>query len=48
MGKSLDEAADHIEALYHSNSSIAQTAIPTFMQAQNEFNQKLVEQLERI
>ena len=56
MGKSLDEAADHIAALYHSNLSIAQPAIAlqkgheltTFMQAQHEFNQKLVEQLERM
>ena len=56
MGKSLEEAADHIAALYRANLSIAQPAIPlqeehsftTFMKAQHEFNQKLVEQLERI
>lgn len=56
MGKSLEEAADHIAALYRANLAIAQPAIPlqeehsftTFMKAQHEFNQKLVEQLERI
>ena len=55
-GKSLEEAADHIAALYRANLSIAQPAIPlqeehsftTLMKAQHEFNQKLVEQLERI
>ena len=56
MGKSLEEATDHIAALYSANLSIAQPAIPlqeedvltTFMKAQHEFNQKLVERLERI
>ena len=56
MGKSLEEAADHIVALYRANLAIAQLAIPlqeehsltTFMKAQHEFNQKLVEQLERM
>lgn len=56
MGKSLEEAANHIASLYHANLSIAQPAIPlqeehsftTFMKAQHEFNQKLVEQIERI
>jgi DNA-binding transcriptional MerR regulator len=56
MGKSLEEAADHIATLYHANLSIAQPAIPLqaeqpftdFMKAQIEFNQKLMEQLERI
>lgn len=56
MGKSLEEAADHIATLYRANLSIAQPAIPlqeehsltAFMKAQHEFNQKLVEQLERI
>ena len=56
MGKSLEEAADHIAALYRANLSIAHPAIPLqeensltiFMKSQHEFNQKLVEQLERI
>jgi len=56
MGKSLEEAAEHIATLYRANLSIAQPAIPLqeehsltiFMKAQHEFNQKLVEQLERI
>ena len=56
MGKSLEEAADHIATLYHANLAIAQPAIPLqaeqsltdFMQVQHEFNQQLVEQLERM
>ena len=56
MGKSLEESINHIATLYHANLSIAPSAIPLqkqetlmdFMKAQLEFNQKLVEQLERI
>lgn len=56
MGKSLEEAIDHMATLYHANLSISPSAISLqeqktltdFMQAQLEFNQKLVEQLERI
>lgn len=56
MGKSLEEAADYIATLYRANLTIAPSAIPLqeeqmwtdFMKAQYEFNQKLVEQLERI
>ena len=55
-GQITEEAADHIAALYHANLSIAQPAISLqeehslteFMKAQHEFNQKLVEQLERM
>lgn len=55
-GKSLKEAANHIASLYRANLSIAPPVIPLqadqvwtdFMNAQYEFNQKLVEQLERI
>jgi hypothetical protein len=50
------KASDNIAALYRANLSIAQPAIPlqeecsltTFMKSQHEFNQKLVEQLERM
>lgn len=56
MGKSLEEAADYIATLYRANLAIAPSAIPLqeeqmwtdFMKAQYEFNQKLIEQLERI
>ena len=58
MGKSLEEAIDHMATLYHANLSISPSAISLqeqkqntfidFMNAQLEFNQKLVEQLERI
>lgn len=56
MGKSLEESIERIATLYHANLAIAQPAIPLqeeiilaeFMQAQHEFNQKLMEQLERI
>ena len=55
-GKSLEESAKRIATLYRMNLSIAQPAIPLheenvlveFMKAQHDFNQKLVEQLERI
>ena len=56
MGKSLEEAAERLATLYHMNLSIAQPAIPLqeenilveFMKAQHEFNQKLIEQLNKI
>lgn len=56
MGKSLEEAADHIATLYRMNLSIAQPAIPLqgenlfieFMKTQQDFNQKLMEQLNKI
>ena len=56
MGKSLEEAANHIATLYHAHLAIAPPAIPLqaeqsltdFIQAQHEFNQKLVEQFERM
>lgn len=56
MGTSLETAAEHVATLYRSNLSIAQPAISLqeeysiteFMKAQTEFNQKLVEQLERM
>lgn len=56
IGKSLEESAEHIATLYRANLSIAQPAIPLqeenilmeFMKAQHEFNQKLVEQLDKI
>lgn len=54
MGKSLDEAALHIATLYRSNLTISHPAIPLqesnplaeFLQAQHEFNQKILERLE--
>lgn len=55
MGKSLEESAERIATLYRMNLSIAQPAIPLqedmlmeFMKAQHEFNQKLMEQLNKI
>lgn len=56
MGKSLEESTNHIATLYHANLSIAPSAIPLqeqdilteFMKAQHEFNQKLIEHLEKI
>lgn len=54
MGKSLDEAINHIASLYRSNLSIAPTAISLqegnplieFIKAQQEFNQKILERFE--
>ena len=56
MGKSLEESAERVATLYRMNLSIAQPAIPLqeenllveFMKAQHEFNQKLMEQLNKI
>ena len=56
IGKSLEESAEHIATLYRANLSIAQPATPLqeenilveFMKAQHEFNQKLIEQLNKI
>ncbi|WP_234417230.1 MULTISPECIES: DUF3967 domain-containing protein [unclassified Lysinibacillus] len=56
MGKSLEESAERVATLYRMNLSIAQPAIPLqeenilveFMKAQHEFNQKLIEQLNKI
>lgn len=53
MGKSLDEAVNHIATLYRSNLSIAKPAISLqenplieFIKAQNDFNQRILERLE--
>ena len=54
MGKSLDQAVNHIATLYRSNLSIAQSAITLqeknplveFIQAQQEFNQRISDRLE--
>lgn len=54
MGKSLDQAVNHIATLYRSNLSISQPAIALqeknplveFIQAQQEFNQKILDRLE--
>lgn len=56
MGKSLEESTKRIATLYHANLAITQPAIPLqednmlveFMKSQHEFNQKLIEQLEKI
>lgn len=55
-GKSLEEATNHIAMLYHAHLAIAPPAIAlqtdhsltNFMQAQHEFNQKLLERFERM
>ena len=54
MGKSLDQAVNHIATLYRSNLSIAQPAITLqeknplfeFIQTQQEFNQRILDRLE--
>lgn len=54
MGRSLDESVQHIASLYRSNLTISPSAIPLheknplieFIQAQQEFNQKILERLE--
>ena len=54
MGKSLDQAVNHIATLYRSNLSISQPAtslqeknpLVEFIQAQQEFNQRILERLE--
>lgn len=56
MGKTLEESIEHIAILYHANLAIVQPAIPLreenmlmeFMKVQHEFNQKLLEQLNKI
>lgn len=54
MGKSLEQAVNHIATLYRSNLSISQPAIALheqnplveFIQAQQEFNQRILDRLE--
>lgn len=54
MGKSLDDSVQHIATLYRSNLSISPSAIPLqgknplieFIEAQHEFNQKILERIE--
>ena len=54
MGKSLDEAINHIASLYRANLSIAPSAISLqegnplieFIKAQQEFNQKILDRFE--
>lgn len=55
MGKSLDQAVDHIATLYRSKLSIAQPAtsiqehpLADFFHAQQIFNEKMLDRLEAI
>lgn len=56
MGKSLEESAERVATLYRMNLSIAQPAIPLqeenmlveFMKAQHDFNQNLMDHLNKI